>query len=245
MRTTGSLGAVYWPGYLAEVGEQLLEQAVLLGGAALLGCALGILYDALRVLRERLAWRWLCHMADALFWLAVAVGLFTFSLEVGDGRVRLFYVAAAVLGAAFYFLTASPLLLWLLRWLADGVTFLCRLLATPLRALIGLCKKVSRKAKKLFQIFEKSVKIKLVCNRQKTPREGAAHFADQKGWISDQVGDFDPFTGGIFGVGVGTYPDADRPEGTGGAGDADKEPDRDQRRVGRGHHKQRRSRKAR
>ena len=42
-------------------------------------------------------------MLDLLFWLVVTVALFVYTTTAGSGEVRLYIVAAVLLGAAAYF----------------------------------------------------------------------------------------------------------------------------------------------
>ncbi len=83
-------------------------QALAFVGAAVLGAAAGLLYDLLGTVRRRAGGRVLGGALDLLFWLLVTAVLFFYALETGDGKLRLFMVAGAALGAAGYFLTAGP-----------------------------------------------------------------------------------------------------------------------------------------
>ena len=134
----------------------MLAQAAAFGGAVVLGAAAGLLYDGMRVIRHRLGLRWLGHVLDALFWLVVTVGLFAYALAAGDGRVRIFYLAAAALGCGVYFLTLGRLVLAALNKVADAVAFLWRLLCFPIKRILGLWKK-SGKIKKTLSKFAKMV----------------------------------------------------------------------------------------
>ena len=75
MRTTAGRRAACWPVCSAEMAFSVSGQALLLGGALALGAAVGVLYDAFRVLRVRLPLPLLGGILDLLFWLAVTAGL--------------------------------------------------------------------------------------------------------------------------------------------------------------------------
>ena len=58
-------------------------------GALVLGVAVGLLYDVLRVLRVRLRARLLGPVLDLIFWLCVTAALFWYAVGTGNGEVRL------------------------------------------------------------------------------------------------------------------------------------------------------------
>ena len=58
---------------------------------------------------------------DLLFWLVVTVALFVYTTTAGSGEVRLYIVAAVLLGAAAYFWLLSRWFLKLGYRLADLV----------------------------------------------------------------------------------------------------------------------------
>ena len=65
-------------------------------------------------------------MLDLLFWLVVTVALFVYTTTAGSGEVRLYIVAAVLLGAAAYFWLLSRWFLKLGYRLADLVGVLWR-----------------------------------------------------------------------------------------------------------------------
>ena len=111
---------------------------------------MGLLYDAFRILRVRV--RLPCcgvrgpavlaggHRRPALFYTTTA----------GSGEVRLYIVAAVLLGAAAYFWLLSRWFLKLGYRLADLVGVLWRVLTLPVVFLLRLCKKIGKTAKKSF-----------------------------------------------------------------------------------------------
>jgi|GEM_PF-3663472 len=82
------------------------DQALFFAGALVMGAAVGLLYDAFRILRVRVRLPLLGGVLDLLFWLVVTVALFVYTTTAGSGEVRLYIVAAVLLGA---FLAAEPL----------------------------------------------------------------------------------------------------------------------------------------
>ena len=76
------------------------DQALFFAGALVMGAAVGLLYDAFRILRVRVRLPLLGGVLDLLFWLVVTVALFVYTTTAGSGEVRLYIVAAVLLGAA-------------------------------------------------------------------------------------------------------------------------------------------------
>ena len=86
----------------------VLDQALVFGQGFLLGAALGLVYDGMRTLRRSLKLAALAFLLDLLFWIGAAASLFAFTLLRDDGQVRIFHMAAAVLGGAI----SSPSASW-------------------------------------------------------------------------------------------------------------------------------------
>lgn len=125
------------------MGISLTGQAVAFGGAAALGLLVGLLYDLLRILRRRTDRRALGGVLDGLFWVLVTAALFLYAIRAGDGRLRPFMLAGAVLGAFFYFLTASASVRRAGERTADA-------LARAGRRAVNIGKNFAKKGKKLF-----------------------------------------------------------------------------------------------
>ena len=121
-----------------------------MGGALLLGAAVGVLYDAFRILRVRLPSPLLGGVLDLLFWLAVTVGLFVYAVWAGNGEVRIYMVLSVLGGAVGYFLLFSRGILKLGYLLADLAALLWGIVTLPLRAGARLCKKIGKTQKKFF-----------------------------------------------------------------------------------------------
>ena len=66
------------------------DQALFFAGALVMGAAVGLLYDAFRILRVRVRLPLLGGVLDLLFWLVVTVALFVYTTTAGSGEVRLY-----------------------------------------------------------------------------------------------------------------------------------------------------------
>ena len=80
------------------------------GAALALGWAAGLLYDLLRTARLALRRRWVTHVTDLLYVLAVGWALLRFALTIGQGELRLYVLPCAALGSIGYLYLFS-------RWL--------------------------------------------------------------------------------------------------------------------------------
>lgn len=77
--------------------------------AAVMGVALGAVYDLLRAVRRVLrAGVALTAFCDTLFWLTVLGTLFVFVLTAAAGEGRFYVLLGAALGALLYFMALSP-----------------------------------------------------------------------------------------------------------------------------------------
>lgn len=134
-----------------DIARQMqgLCQAVLLGGA------LGVMYDVMRVLRRRVPLRGLGGMLDFLFWVAATVALFLFSHEAWDGQIRLYGAVFCFAGGAVYFWGISPLVLGVCFFLADALRRVLGILTLPGRLLGRLFKRFGKNAKNIFPFPEK------------------------------------------------------------------------------------------
>ena len=138
------------------------DQALFFAGALVMGAAVGLLYDAFRILRVRVRLPLLGGVLDLLFWLVVTVALFVYTTTAGSGEVRLYIVAAVLLGAAAYFWLLSRWFLKLGYRLADLVGVLWRVLTLPVVFLLRLCKKIGKTAKKSLHYRRKWYRIRLI-----------------------------------------------------------------------------------
>lgn len=129
-----------------DIARQLrgLCQAVLLGGA------LGVVYDLMRVMRRRIPLRWLGSVLDFSFWVAATVALFLFSHEAWDGQIRLYGAVFCMVGGGVYFWALSPPVLSVFFFLADMAQRILGILTLPARVLGRLFKRFGKNAKNIF-----------------------------------------------------------------------------------------------
>ena len=142
MRTAGTGSrAASLPGSSAEMEIWVSEQALYLGGALVLGAAIGLVYDLLRILRVRIPLPLVGGCLDLLFWLVVTAAIFVYSTVAGRGEVRLYLLAAIVLGGMAYFRLLSRWALWLGYRVADLLGVVWHVVTLPVVVLGKLCKK--------------------------------------------------------------------------------------------------------
>jgi len=134
------------------------DQAVFAALAALLGFALGLVFDALRIPR---AGRGIAGRAalDLGYALAVFTGLFLLGLRSGAGRSGPDAVLFAALGALLYAVTLSRLLRPVLRRVSDTLHKCVRILCSPLRKCEKKFKNIWKIAKKDFPKLRNCYKI--------------------------------------------------------------------------------------
>ena len=109
-----------------------MEQGRALCQALLLGGAMGVGYDLMRILRVRVKLPLLGPILDLAFWLGATGALFFWSQGAWGGQVRLYGALFCLLGGGIYFWAISP---WMLKFgylLADLITRLWEILTLPL-----------------------------------------------------------------------------------------------------------------
>lgn len=97
------------------------------------GILIGIIYDFFRVLRKFFRTGSVAaFFEDIIFWIVVSLVLF-FTLYISnDGEVRFYIFVGAAIGAALYFLTASPVLV---NFMVAAVNFVHSCLKIVFKAL--------------------------------------------------------------------------------------------------------------
>ncbi len=136
-------------------------QLVVFAQSVLLGLLSGCLYDLLRAVRLcRRHSRWLMHLLDALYTLVLLLGIWLFALRLGQGELRLYMLAAMVLGGVLYFLLLSHLLRPMWDFWVRAAAGFAKLLWRPVELVIRLVKKVEKRTKKLFYFWGKYATIK-------------------------------------------------------------------------------------
>ena len=91
-----------------KMEAQLSRQLALFCQAVLLGLSLGLVYDLLRPLRQRLPS--LTSFFDGVYCLTCAAGVFLFALQRASGDLRGFLLLGIAGGAVLFFCALSPLL---------------------------------------------------------------------------------------------------------------------------------------
>lgn len=86
------------------------------------GLAIGALYTLCALVRRLLcAGFWLTLFIDALFGFCAALVLIVAALTADYGRIRLYELLGAALGAILFDLGVRPLIEWLISWAARGI----------------------------------------------------------------------------------------------------------------------------
>ncbi|MBQ8868235.1 MAG: hypothetical protein IJ027_00760 [Oscillospiraceae bacterium] len=92
------------------------EQLYVFGLAALMGVALGVLYDVFKVMRlVGLNSQVLVFLEDVLFFAISTVTVFSFYMQITDGKFRVYPLIAASLGFLVYFLTLEKLIFFVIK----------------------------------------------------------------------------------------------------------------------------------
>ena len=94
---------------------------------ALCGVFLGLGYEVLRILRACVPHcSFVVGIEDTLYLALCGLILFGFSMEIGSGRFRLFYLVFALLGAVLYYFTAGKLIRLVYLWIIKAVKFVLK-----------------------------------------------------------------------------------------------------------------------
>jgi spore cortex biosynthesis protein YabQ len=110
-------------------------QFLTLAAMALSGAALGLLFDAYRVLSGEFRFpRWLIPPLDLLFWFAGTLAVFRVLYESNGGELRLYVLLALMIGLSFYFGLMSPGVIRVIRF----VIKVCRQIVLFFRRLFHL-----------------------------------------------------------------------------------------------------------
>ena len=123
------------------MGIYLAEQTMLFMQAVLLGAALGLLYDALRITRLAIPTKSVViFLEDVLYFFFAGVCTFFFLMQTIEGRVRFFIFIGEGLGAVLYFLTLSPLIMkisqTIIKVIAGIIRTIIRWLILPIAGFI-------------------------------------------------------------------------------------------------------------
>lgn len=159
------------------------------GCCLLAGLGLGLLYDLLRPLRLA-AGRGIGGALDLGYWLCAVLTAFVCQLRLDEGHLRLYLLAALLLGAAAWFVGPSPLVRRgtalagrLLARIGRPVARALRKLTEPLadpfrRAGISLKKHFPFRRDRSRMIY-----LERLCRRGGSERERSARVPNETGWV--------------------------------------------------------------
>jgi hypothetical protein len=120
---------------------------------AILGFLLAALYEPLRIIRQLVrTGTAVTGVSDFLFLAGCGVIVFAYSLELGAGHFRYFYIIGTAFGGAVYFLTVGRIAAFVTRKLADAFR---RYVLRPLRnTVVQIARFVRDKIVILYKILE-------------------------------------------------------------------------------------------
>ena len=94
----------------------LADQLYVLSLSLLMGASLGVLYDVFKVMRlVGLNGAVIVFFEDILFFLISTVTVFSFYMQVTDGKFRVYPLVFAVIGFAIYFLTLEKIVFFVIK----------------------------------------------------------------------------------------------------------------------------------
>lgn len=94
----------------------LIEQLTQFGIAALIGVALGVVYDFFKVLRLiGFDFKAAAFIEDVLFFLIATITMFSYYMQFTDGKFRIISLIAAFLGFLVYSLTIEKVIFFIIK----------------------------------------------------------------------------------------------------------------------------------
>jgi len=109
-------------------------QAWLFLSTIVVGAAIGLFYDAFRVLRKTARHNGLAvQLEDLIFWLAATGLTFYYMLHRNYGEIRLFSLVGVAVGALLYFATVSR---WVVVVFVTVVNYILRVIAAVVRIIL-------------------------------------------------------------------------------------------------------------
>ena len=104
----------------------LSQQLTQFGIAMLIGVALGVVYDFFKVLRLiGLNGKIAAFIEDILFFLIVTVTMFSYYMQITDGKFRVNSLIAAFLGFLIYSLTIEKIVFFVIKKIHTLVSRIC------------------------------------------------------------------------------------------------------------------------
>ncbi len=136
-------------------------QAQTIAAALALGAAAVLVYELLRTVRVNWRRRWVTHLTDGVYVLAVLWALLRFALSIGQGELRLYVLPCAALGALLARRFLAPFFrgVWQFWW--GAAVQMGRWLCRPVTIFFHFSKKVWNLTQKAIAFLKKTCKIKL------------------------------------------------------------------------------------
>jgi hypothetical protein len=152
--------------------------------SALLGAALGVVYDLLAALRGRIGGRRggcvVTPVCDLLFCALCVVSLFFFSLLAGGGALQLYSLFGTAAGMALFFLLSGRIIRRLGGFVIDGIVTLAQLAVFPFIFSARLVKIFALFCKNAFSMGQKQGRIRRIPKRLRKMRRGKGAIPDEK-----------------------------------------------------------------
>ena len=159
--------AVFSPASLPDVTIPIKEQLLAFFFAFLSGASFALVYDLFAAVRKRFHSRIAAALMDGIYCLSVAAALFLFTLHLGDGRPRLYLLAAIALGATVYFSLPASYFRPIWNFWLDCFLLTLSFGDAPRRFFLRWYQNVQKRCKKLFYFATKCV-IMFACKPRNT-----------------------------------------------------------------------------
>jgi hypothetical protein len=141
--------------------EQISETLNMLAAFSVIGFVLAFFYEPLRISRKFCEQNAiLIGIEDLLFMAFAAIVMFAYSLELGGGTFRWYFVAGGVIGAAVYFFSLGMLISFFSGWIVKGIKAVWHFLIMLLKKIVNI---ISVPFTKLYNII-KEIFVRLYNN---------------------------------------------------------------------------------
>lgn len=99
----------------------LAEQVFIFAWSIATGLVLGCLFDFFRAFRFKGIRDIWVYIQDIIFWLVTAMIIIVSAFLINNGELRGYMLVGYLLGAGFYMLVFSKMILGMLRFIFDGI----------------------------------------------------------------------------------------------------------------------------
>lgn len=99
----------------------LVEQVYIFLLSIITGVILGVLFDLFRAFRFKGIRDIWVYVQDVIFWLVTAVIIIASAFLINEGQLRGYMLIGYLLGAGFYMLLFSKFILYILKYIFDGI----------------------------------------------------------------------------------------------------------------------------